>query len=661
MILKILNLIQRASKKPLEVVLFKLKQSIQLQWMHRSGSWQKIAGKSEHLADCEPCGRTIILNKKTPVLNEIQRNRLTEIAQNVLKSKFDIFGNPAPDLSKCNFSEDWRFGHNWSPMYFKCYSFYEKKGVPYDVKFPWELSRLYYLVPVMAWQLINGADKTTLIWVLKLLTRWRQENPLAHSVNWYPMEASMRIINLVFILDFVLLLLELKDKEINEEVISLHRILLIMIREHGEFVWFNREFTDIRGNHFTANLVALLFGYLALENHSCAPLKWYQYVDHWLEKEIFLQFLPDGVNFEKSCGYHKLVTELFVLAGIALDKFGSPLTQKFRQRLKEAAFFSQSITRPDGLAANFGDNDDAVALPFIFENPRNHGPIVELTRTWLKTPIGTHVYNDTDALAALFIIGRIEDVSQKPTDIEVLEFPEGGYTVVRNKRNGFFFMVDVGEVGMNGRGGHGHNDLLSFELCVNGFNIIIDSGCSGYTADLIKKRQYRSTAAHSTIQLYNEEMARITGDWIIQNDAVPIDVSVSKTKYGAIVSAAHNGYCRIEDNSHIARRFTIDARTQSVIIDDEINVPFDNVKACWHYPIGQHPNLMVTDNHAVFGNNDISIEMVGGLPFTVLKAPFSTEYGTEDDGSVIFAESSLASNKNHFRFCIRKSLEKVWI
>lgn len=659
MILKIFNLIQRAVKKPLPVLLFRFKQSLQLQWLYYSSGWEKIAVKCEHLSNCEPCPDTVILNKEIPFLNEIQKNTLRETAQNVLKSKFDIFGSAVPNLSNCNFSVDWRFGHHWTPKYFKHYSFYEKKNIPYDVKFPWELSRFYYLVPVMAWEMINGANKSTLTWVFDLLSRWRKENPLAESVNWYPMEASMRMINLIFILDFVLLLFERKENEVKKELMKLHKILLIMIREHGEFVWINREFTDVRGNHFTANLVALLYGFLALNKYSGTPYKWYQYVETWLEKEIFLQFLPDGVNFEKSCSYHKLVTELFVLAGIALEKYGAPLTKKAHNRLKKAAFFSQSITRPDGLAANFGDNDDAVALPFVFESPRNHGSIVELTRSWLKTPIGTTIYNDADALAALFIIGRVESVREETSNVEVFEFPEGGYTVVRNKSNDFFFMVDVGEVGMNGRGGHGHNDLLSFELCIDGLNVVIDPGCSVYTADLIKKQQYRSTSEHSTIQLYDEEIARVTGHWTIENDALPKGVTVTRNKYGAVISAEHNGYCRIEAGSYISRRFTIDAHMQSVIIDDEITVPCDGVKACWHYPVGHCDNLSVANNYIAFGNADINIEMVGDLPFTELKATFSTGYGIENDGSVIYSESSLARNKNHFRFCIRKSLENV--
>ena len=35
---------------------------------------------------------------------------------------------------------------------------------------------------------------------------------------------------------------------------------------------------------------------------------------------------------------------------------------------------------------------------------------------------------------------------------------------------------------MRGRGGHGHNDILSFELFLNGFNVVTDCGAYLYTA-----------------------------------------------------------------------------------------------------------------------------------------------------------------------------------
>lgn len=600
------------------------------------------------------------MTDKIPELSAAQRDRLAETAQNVLASRFGIFGHPVPDLNCCDFITDWRFGHQWPSLYFKRYNFYEQKLIPYDVKFPWELSRLHYLVPVVAWLVVKGADLPALQWILALLRRWRRANPLAYSVNWYPMEASMRMTNLVLILDLVNLFLKRGlDTEAQKLLIEIRGQLLTMIREHGDFVWINREFTDVRGNHFTANLVALQLGYLALAAHGKGPRRWQRYVDRWLEKEISLQFCADGVNFEKSCGYHKLVLELFLLAGIARERNGSPLSASACQRLADAALFSQAVSRPDGSAANFGDNDDAIALPFQIDRPHSHGAVVELARAWTGRAIGTRVFDDEDALAALFLIGRRGPAAHPVAGPEILEFPAGGYVVVRNVSNGFFCMIDVGEVGMMGRGGHGHNDMLAFELCVDGRLVIVDPGCSGYTADLAKKTLYRSTAAHATIQMYGEEMARFAGHWVIRNDAIPTEVSTTRTENGARVSAGHDGYSRFEANSRVVRFLDIDAVNQAVLITDEINAPHDGVPARWHFPVGNLSIALPGSSRAHLGDSEFSIDMTADVPLGALEAPFSAGYGQESSGHVLSGESILSAGRNRYQFSFRKHYESL--
>ncbi len=51
---------------------------------------------------------------------------------------------------------------------------------------------------------------------------------------------------------------------------------------------------------------------------------------------------------------------------------------------------------------------------------------------------------------------------------------------------------------MRGRGGHGHNDILSFELFLNGFNVVTDCGAYLYTASREWRNRFRSTAFHNT-------------------------------------------------------------------------------------------------------------------------------------------------------------------
>src|SRR4030095_12044328 len=77
-------------------------------------------------------------------------------------------------------------------------------------------------------------------------------------------------------------------------------------------------------------------------------------------------------------------------------------------------------------------------------------------------------------------------------------FPDGGFFVLRSDRA--HVIVDCGEVGMHGRGGHGHNDILGFELWLNGHPVVTDCGAYLYTASREWRNAFRSTAFHNARQ-----------------------------------------------------------------------------------------------------------------------------------------------------------------
>src|SRR5262249_56054240 len=82
-------------------------------------------------------------------------------------------------------------------------------------------------------------------------------------------------------------------------------------------------------------------------------------------------------------------------------------------------------------------------------------------------------------------------------------FSAGGFYVLRTESA--HVVVDCGEVGMRGRGGHGHNDILSFELFLNGFNVVTDCGAYLYTASREWRNLFRGTAFHNGVQVDGQE------------------------------------------------------------------------------------------------------------------------------------------------------------
>src|SRR5690606_37900729 len=107
------------------------------------------------------------------------------------------------------------------------------------------------------------------------------------------------------------------------------------------------------------------------------------------------------------------------------------------------------------------DHSDTMALcagffgePLFREAGRSLAPAVP----WLLGQRGMQAWKDADAIS-------------RPKS---RYFSAGGFVVVREEDN--YLFMDVGEVGLRGRGGHGHNDILSFELCIGGAPVVVDPG-----------------------------------------------------------------------------------------------------------------------------------------------------------------------------------------
>ena len=104
--------------------------------------------------------------------------------------------------------------------------------------------------------------------------------------------------------------------------------------------------------------------------------------------------------------------------------------------------------------------------------------------------------------------------------------------------------IDCGEIGMRGRGGHGHNDILSFELFMRGSGVISDCGAYVYTASREWRNKFRSTAFHNTIQVDDEEVNRFVEPnalWQMQYDAIPDNVQWRFDASGSFWEGGHTG------------------------------------------------------------------------------------------------------------------------
>lgn len=502
-----------------------------------------------------------------------QHKQLTEFRDEVLGRRVPIFEQAfaLPEWEQLDWCRDWRYGHAWPQAFFRQYDFYEfDKPVPYDVKFPWELSRLNFLMIPTLLSAIQ-LDQQWMESLTHILGSWRKGNPTAYSVNWYPMECAMRGVNLVQLLAL------LAHTPASTDAL---RQVLVLCELHGRFLLRTTEYTDVRGNHFAAEIVALVLLGLALRGHVPEADRWLAHGLEHLEEEVLLQYSRDGVQFEKSIPYHRLVTQLFLLSFIALEQAGRKVGPAACTRLHEACRYTAAYTRPDGLAPMWGDSDDARALWFDTRRLRDHRGLTALAAAYFDDP--ALAFPGDSAIEPALLLGR--DLphgpahrASQPADAadrssrHAAHFVDGGMVCASWGRH--HFLADVGEVGLNGRGGHGHLDALSFELTLNGVPLIVDPGSYIYTGDCAARNRFRGTAAHNVAMVDGGEMARLFPRqlWRLGSEANPRDVHFCETPHGFELSARHDGYLELGDPVGYRRTWSFSGREGRLEVRDQFD------------------------------------------------------------------------------------------
>lgn len=93
-------------------------------------------------------------------------------------------------------------------------------------------------------------------------------------------------------------------------------------------------------------------------------------------------------------------------------------------------------------------------------------------------------------------------------NLKFISYQDTGIYILKSDR--VYLAIWAGSNGQKGNGGHAHNDKLSFELNIDGEDIIVDAGTYIYTPLPQRRNQFRSTKAHNTLIVENEEQ----NEWI---------------------------------------------------------------------------------------------------------------------------------------------------
>ncbi len=332
-------------------------------------------------------------------------------------------------------------------------------------------------------------------WHEPLIEGWIAENPPAVGSGWEPYPCSLRIVNWIK--------WALSGQQPSAAMLASLAVQARWLSAHVE--------RRLLGNHLLANAKGLVFAGVFFDGTEASG--WLASGFAIYRHELDEQILADGGHCERSPMYHAIILgdllDLINLAGAFPGVISETVVAEWNSIVQRMRAWAAVMAHPDGEIGFFNDAAFGIAP-------------------------------SADALAAY--AGRLGLPDVAIPRLGATHLAHSGY--VRLQSPSAVLLIDVAPVGPDYLPGHAHADTLSFEMSINGRRIFVNSGTSTYAPGALRHWQ-RSTAAHNTVEIDDEDSSEMWGAFRVARRARPFDVKVVEAAGDLEVSAAHDGYRRL--------------------------------------------------------------------------------------------------------------------
>lgn len=359
----------------------------------------------------------------------------------------------------------------------------EKEWDVADASHLWNynLHYLEFLIPLAVKYADTGEERYFLKWE-EFMESWLKQS-VADSFE--PYTISMRIPNLLICLEL------LKEKVWNTELKS--RVMTSLYQQYRYLL--KTQERALLANHYFENLKSIVISSLLFQELDI----YHKYFDLFL-KEIEEQILADGLHFERSLMYHKMILEDILRVHRALSSthhIGD--AEKLIPTIQIMASAMMRLERGFERTPLFNDagnnvSKDKEALLWAIERHITNIAAVSMSNN-----------NNNEFCDACNAISEKDDGQET---VAAESFEVSGYFKLYHGDTAVLF--DCGEIGPSYMGGHAHCDCLSFELSVRGKPLFVNSGTGQYQGEL--RSFFRSTAAHNTVMIDEREQSELWGE-----------------------------------------------------------------------------------------------------------------------------------------------------
>lgn len=573
-------------------------------------------------------------------------------ADRICRHSFCLLGSDMTDLgAEINWHCDFKTGYCWDRR-----KYYRNIEIPWgkaDIKVPWELSRFQHLSLLGRAYCLSSEEKYAAEFVKQILS-WIRSNPVGFGVNWRcTMDVAIRAGN--WILGYCYFR---GSEHITDEFIV---TFLKSIYQHARHIKENLEWNSGRtSNHYLANIAGLLcIGTFFPEFREAE--QWRSFSIKELANEMHKQVYPDGCDFEASTCYHRLALEFFFFSTLqvaanqaedcgqnyrvaAESAFGKEYTEKL-YRMFDAVYH---LLKPDGMMPQIGDNDSGRYLKPSEREVLDMRYLLALGSVFFEEArwkIREYHCLEEDIVEILTVYGsrgrRIWDSLpwHSLEDAKSKVFCDAGWYIIRADRE--YCIISCNSSDREANTAHYHSDKLSFELCIEGRDFIVDPGTYVYTVQPEWRNKFRSAAYHNTVVIDGKEQYVFFKNNLFKSRSCS-HVSCTKWRSDAevhIFQGEHHVFSPKKETVIHLRKISLDGISGKWSISDSFRVEGRQRKKSrpaehffqWYFHL--HPDVRVdtaTEDSVVLTNGEVNVQFTvdSNVPLAlhVVDSWYSPEY-----------------------------------
>ena len=528
-----------------------------------------------------------------------------------------IFGQEV-DFNTVDWHRDYISGHIYPQKRFDTikYSIFYNQGI--EIKFPWELSRFQFGVD-LALCYRSSKDKKYYGIFRNLALDWIKNNPFLTGINWScTMDVAIRAANWIITANMFGAIFWV-DKDFKCKLSK-------SLYNHAWYIEkFPEKFINGDNNHLISDYSGLFVLGLSFI-HTNKGKRWLKIAKDGLELCMKKQIFNDGVGFENSIPYHRLVLELLSVPVILGRNMNIEFSNAYYIKLFKMFEFVSAYIDSGGNAPQIGDNDNGRFMKFSYSEEQNHYYLLETGNL-----IFEYNFNiDPSRQHLLPIIqNNVNKIPLSETGIiprkcnQSVFFTEGGHYYLKNS----LFSLAVYCPNDN-TGGHRHFDSGSFTLSCRGIPIVVDPGTGFYTSNLQIRQCMRDYPSHNIY--YKEKQNLNNNDYF----GVHVDMDAKVVFYSDTMIRIRIIF---DKKLSVERSFTLSDR--SLIIQDHIFGNPEQLLSAIHFlenDIGE-----IKDNKLII--KDVEITVSGARSIFKEKYFYSPSYSLLDEKEkiVILPSNSL--------------------